>query len=67
MIGFLGGWFVVLEYDFIQGDQRQVTKASWMSLLRRIATVHKNGYVHGDILPRNMLFSDDEGYIIDFD
>ena len=64
---YAGGWFEVLEYDFIQGDQRQVTKASWMSLLKRIAILHDNGYVHGDILPRNMLFSGNEGYIIDFD
>jgi serine/threonine protein kinase len=64
---YAGGWFVVLEYDFIQGDQRQVTKTSWMSLLSRVATLHNSGYVHGDILPRNMLFSADEGYIIDFD
>eukprot|EP00977_Amphora_coffeiformis_P012999 scaffold3337_cov169-Amphora_coffeaeformis.AAC.9 len=64
---YAGGWFVVLEYDYIPGDHQQVTKASWMSLLRRIATLHNNGYVHGDILPRNMLFSGNEGYIIDFD
>jgi serine/threonine protein kinase len=64
---YAGGWIVVLEYDFILGGHGKVTMAAWKSLLRLIKTLHDNDYVHGDILPRNMLFFKEEGYIIDFD
>ena len=64
---YAGGWFEVLEYTFICGDGHPSTKAAWISLLRRISTLHNYGYVHGDILPRNLIFSGSEGYIIDFD
>ena len=63
----MGGWFEVLECDLIPGVECPSTKVAWLSLLKRIELLHSNGYVHGDILPRNLVFSEDEGYIIDFD
>ena len=64
---YAGGWFKVLEYDLICGHEHPSTKAAWISLLRRISTLHNHGYVHGDILPRNLIFLGSEGYMIDFD
>lgn len=64
---YAGGWFEVLEYDLIRGEEYPSTKAAWISLLMRISTLHKHGHVHGDLLPRNLIFSGSEGYMIDFD
>mmetsp|Transcript_29934 Transcript_29934/g.82147 ORF Transcript_29934/g.82147 Transcript_29934/m.82147 type:complete len:599 (-) Transcript_29934:57-1853(-) len=64
---YAGGWFQVLQYDLIPGDAHPSTLVSWRSLLKRVAVLHDAGYVHGDILPRNLVFSRDEGYLIDFD
>mgnify|MGYP001127092120 CR=1 FL=1 len=35
-------------------------------LIDSIQTLHKNGYVHGDIQPNNILYNNGKGYIIDF-
>ena len=39
---YAGGWFQVLEYDLIQGDEYPLTKAAWISLLTRISTIHNH-------------------------
>ena len=36
-------------------------------IIRQIGVIHGKGYVHGDLLPRNVLFNGDEGFVIDFD
>jgi serine/threonine protein kinase len=36
-------------------------------VLKQIEILHDLGFVHGDLLPRNLTFSDDAGYVIDFD
>ena len=36
-------------------------------IIRQIGIMHGKGYVHGDLLPRNVLFKGDEGFVIDFD
>ena len=36
-------------------------------VLKQIEILHDLGFVHGDLLPRNLIFSDDACYVIDFD
>mmetsp|Transcript_44403 Transcript_44403/g.106975 ORF Transcript_44403/g.106975 Transcript_44403/m.106975 type:complete len:443 (-) Transcript_44403:28-1356(-) len=58
----------VLQYDFIQGSSIRPTVRGWIQILVQISEMHKAGYVHGDLLPRNVLFSGNEnGFVIDFD
>lgn len=58
----------ILSYDFIEGVcGRPTSKRSWMAVLNQVRIMHGLDYVHGDLLPRNLVFSADNGYVIDFD
>ncbi|CAJ1946199.1 unnamed protein product [Cylindrotheca closterium] len=57
----------VLKYPFIEGDSNKPHKDGWVQILKQIQTMHGHNFVHGDLLPRNVLFTYDKGYVIDFD
>jgi serine/threonine protein kinase len=64
---YAGGRIKILEYDFIESDGLPPSKEAWIMVLKQIEVVHSLGYVHGDLLPRNLIFSGESGYVIDFD
>jgi serine/threonine protein kinase len=57
----------VLRYCFIEGSQDSPTIKGWLMILDQVKKMHEVGYVHGDLLPRNVLFTGERGYVIDFD
>ena len=58
----------VLCYDFISGTSNKPSVKGWLKVLDQIQRIHSFGFVHGDLLPRNIIFGDDDdGYVIDFD
>eukprot|EP00543_Licmophora_paradoxa_P008980 CAMPEP_0202442810 /NCGR_PEP_ID=MMETSP1360-20130828/2163_1 /ASSEMBLY_ACC=CAM_ASM_000848 /TAXON_ID=515479 /ORGANISM="Licmophora paradoxa, Strain CCMP2313" /LENGTH=609 /DNA_ID=CAMNT_0049058271 /DNA_START=125 /DNA_END=1954 /DNA_ORIENTATION=- len=58
----------VLVYPFIEGSSYSPSVAGWLKILKQIQDMHKIDFVHGDLLPRNVLFgTHGDGYVIDFD
>jgi hypothetical protein len=59
----------VLIYPYQHGEHRPSTWAQLVQLLEVVNAMHAAGYVHGDILPRNVIFGRDGGpvVLIDFD
>ena len=58
----------VLSYDFIEDSQDHPSMDGWLMILKQIGRIHSLNYVHGDLLPRNVLFRGrKEGFVIDFD
>ena len=58
----------VLRYPFIQGNSCIPSVTGWLNILQLIKTMHDIDFIHGDLLPRNVVFgSAGEGYVIDFD
>lgn len=57
----------ILEYDYIEGESWPTSRAAWIQVLQQVDIMHSLGYVHGDLLPRNLVFSGDGGHVIDFD
>lgn len=37
-----------------------------VKLISGLESLHKNGFVHGDIQPSNIMYKDDNPYFIDF-
>ena len=57
----------ILVYDYIEGTSWPTSRLAWIQVLKQVEKIHSQGYVHGDLLPRNLIFNDDAGYVIDFD
>lgn len=57
----------VLRYPWIEGAWHKASVNGWLMILDQIRRMHSIGLVHGDLLPRNLVFQDDSGYVIDFD
>jgi serine/threonine protein kinase len=57
----------ILVYDYIEGTSWLTSRLAWIQVLKQVGIVHSLGYVHGDLLPRNLIFDNDAGYVIDFD
>ncbi|CAJ1944882.1 unnamed protein product [Cylindrotheca closterium] len=62
----------VLKYPFIEGASNKPHKDGWVQILTQVQAMHGQNFVHGDLLPRNVIFTNDEGcndkgYVIDFD
>jgi serine/threonine protein kinase len=57
----------VLCYDFINGDSNNPSIKGWLEILELVNSMHEINFVHGDLLPRNVLFDERKGYVIDFD
>ena len=58
----------VLRYPYIEGTSENPTVKGWSKILEQVKLMHGINFVHGDLLPRNVIFKDDdEGDVIDFD
>jgi len=58
----------VLRYHFIEGSTCKPSAKGWVQILKLVKAMHEIDYVHGDLLPQNVLFGGfGEGYLIDFD
>lgn len=57
----------ILSYDCIEGGHWPTSKDTWYQVLQQVELIHSLNYVHGDMLPRNMIFSHQGGHVIDFD
>lgn len=57
----------ILVYEFRKGSLRPPSKDVWIQVLRQVDIIHSHDFVHGDLLPRNLLFSEEYGLVIDFD
>lgn len=79
-LGSLDGWYSewkvekvvpdcvqILSYPYIEGSCTPGCVEAWEDLLHKISVLHGLGYAHADLLPRNLVFTDQKGYIIDFD
>jgi serine/threonine protein kinase len=57
----------ILVYDYIEGTSSPTSRLAWIKVLKKVEIMHSLDYVHGDLLPRNLIFDKDDGYVIDFD
>ena len=63
----------ILVYNYVPGTHRPRLEDSWqqmLAILRLLSKVHEAGYLHGDILPQNLVFAlilDHLSTIIDWD
>jgi len=58
----------VLCYPMLEGSSYKPSVAGWAQILGMVRKMHEIDYVHGDLLPRNVLFgAHSNGYLIDFD
>ena len=59
----------ILSYPFIPGSHSPPTSAQLRAVLRSVISLHKAGYVHGDIRASNIVFCPSSGssQLIDFD
>uniref|UniRef100_A0A7S1YI40 Protein kinase domain-containing protein n=1 Tax=Grammatophora oceanica TaxID=210454 RepID=A0A7S1YI40_9STRA len=58
----------VLRYPFIEGSCDSPSVTGWLEILLLIQKMHEIDFVHGDLLPRNVIFDTaGRGYVIDFD
>ena len=58
----------VLSYNFLEGTPADPSREGWIMILKQVHRMHAIGFVHGDLLPRNVLFQEStRGYVIDFD
>jgi serine/threonine protein kinase len=57
----------ILVYDYIEGTSWPTSRLAWIQVLKQVGIMHSLGYVHGDLLPRNLIFDNGAGYVIDFD
>jgi serine/threonine protein kinase len=57
----------ILVYDYIKGTHWPASKDGWIQVMKQVQTMHSLNFVHGDLLPRNLIFLGKEGYVIDFD
>ncbi len=48
--------FALMSYDFMDGDHRASSVNHFLSLFRDLQSLHKMGFVHGDIRLSNLVF-----------
>jgi hypothetical protein len=52
---------MVLRYPNVVGGHRPRHRTHWLQILQLVQAMHNADFVHGDILPRNMVFPTDSG------
>ena len=63
----IGRHHFLLSYSVLLGSVAPSTPKQISSVLKWIAVLHKNQLVHGDIRIGNIVFSGEDGFLIDFD
>ena len=54
------GKYFCLSYDFIDGTHEPKDLRQFENIFLALDDLHKNGYVHGDVQLKNMLFTEDK-------
>ena len=60
----------ILEYPFIEGKSGAEAFPTWEAFLTAVqivAVAHDKGFVHGDLLPQNVIFLEEQGVVLDWD
>ena len=60
----------ILEYPFIKGKpgvEAFPTLKAFLMAVEIVAAAHDQEFVHGDLLPQNVIFSEEQGVVIDWD
>lgn len=58
---------VRLEYDYIEGSHQPSNITQFVGVLQTLHALHEANVVHGDVRACNIVFTDDNSYLIDFD
>jgi Fungal protein kinase len=61
------GQMMVLSSPYIKGTHYATKVSQLLGVINHLEQLHKRGYVHGDIRAFNIIFTEDSGYLIDFD
>ena len=59
--------FVLLSYPHIAGDHSPYRLQQFTGVMKMLQTLHTAGYVHGDVRMKNIVFTKDSSWLIDFD
>lgn len=57
----------IVVYDCLEGSNLLTSKAAWIQVLKQVEAIHSINNVHGDLLPRNFIFDEERGWVLDFD
>eukprot|EP00549_Striatella_unipunctata_P005149 CAMPEP_0118721448 /NCGR_PEP_ID=MMETSP0800-20121206/30739_1 /TAXON_ID=210618 ORGANISM="Striatella unipunctata, Strain CCMP2910" /NCGR_SAMPLE_ID=MMETSP0800 /ASSEMBLY_ACC=CAM_ASM_000638 /LENGTH=263 /DNA_ID=CAMNT_0006629335 /DNA_START=149 /DNA_END=938 /DNA_ORIENTATION=+ len=62
------GGLTIVETTYVACNwKKPVSCAVFFSILAKLSSMHDRRYVHGDILLANLLYQDNEGFLLDFD
>jgi Fungal protein kinase len=61
------GQTMVLSSPYIKGTHYATKVSQLLGVINHLEQLHKRGYVHGDIRAFNIIFTEESGYLIDFD
>lgn len=61
------GRFKCLKYQYLDGDHVSRSKGGFIVIAKILLKLHRLGYVHGDIRDANVIFGNENAWIIDFD
>ena len=64
---FTNKYVLVISTPFRKGSHVAQRPKDFLPIIEQLQKIHDAGYVHGDIRASNSVFSDEEGYLIDFD
>lgn len=57
----------LIRYPYVEGSSTPNCVNQVVQVLNQLLRMHKDGQVHGDIRPCNMVFGDNQSVLIDFD
>lgn len=57
----------LISYKYIEGDHVPHSVDQFINIMSTLHQLHTLGYVHGDVRPANLVFTESEGYLIDYD
>ena len=58
---------VCLQYSYIPGDHKPTSVKQFIGALQSLQKLHHKGIVHGDVRAANIVFTENNSYLIDFD
>ena len=57
----------VLKYRYISGDHKPTKLTKFRGVVQMLVKLHDQGYVHGDVRLQNIVFTENNSVLIDFD
>jgi hypothetical protein len=61
------GQLLILSSPYIKGKHYASSVKELLGVVSHLELLHEQGYVHGDVRAYNIIFSGDDGHLIDFD